>query len=379
MIDTLKLSLNETLIRDSAKIKVVPGTIDFDTGMVQESDLFITESGQIIKGKKAFLNTDLYNLTILPKYSVQDEIKFNNHLLWKSSTTLRYIPLNFNSEPVNLKNNSRIYLQTSLPKIKNYLKKENNYNLNTVHSFDIPMLLKFIYNDLDNNGINADFDGSEISRLDTFNNIQTENNFNQYATVFNELNFSRKRNLNFGGETFLYYNKSTELCIYNKSKALEKMNIKIPENQMRFENRFLNKKAYFNRFKTSHIKSLLHYDEFKKEMVVLGNEIFDRKKIEQNIINEDSLRQILLNLKSTNRFWIRDFFYNEGINFVLSKVDKDVLLKILRDLLLKDKFYKIRRELNSRKFSNTIFQNNITINLFDEMKNKYFENLRKVA
>ena len=379
MIDTLKLSLNETRINDNAKLSISPGSIEFDSGLCSDKDLFVTETGQLIKGSKAYLNTELYNLTILPKFTVTDDIKFNNHLLYQSSHTLKYHPLNFNSSPVNLKNNSRIYLQTSLPKIKNHIRGENNYNLNPVHSEEIPGLLKFIFDDLDSKGIMTDFEGSEISRLDTFINIQTENNYSDYTRVFNELSFSRKRNINFGGETFLFHNKSTELCVYPKTKELELHNVKAEKNLMRFENRFLNKKSYFNRFKTSHTKSLLNYPEYKKEMYILGNEIFDRKKLEVNIINENTLGDLLLNLKSTNRFWLRDFFYNEGLNYVLARVEKDTLLKYLRELLVKSQYYKIKKEIEARNFSNSIFQNKITIDLFEELKEKYFNNLKLVA
>ena len=277
-----------------------------------------------------------------------------------------------------------------------------------------------MYDDLSSKGIVTDFDGSEISRMDIFNNVKTENKYLDYTQVFNQLNFSRKRNLNFGGETFLYYNKSSELCIYDKTEELKKKDIKIEDHTMRFENRYLTKKSFFNKFKVSSSQSLINFPEYKKELINIGNDIFDKKKLknimnEENylkksfvellfdqmedselkiflknfkeeifginptIINENNLRMTLLQFKENRRFWIRDFFYQEGMNSVLNNVDKKTLLIILKDLMTKDKFYRFRREIDSFNFSKSIFNNIKTINLFDELKEKYFENLNKVA
>ncbi len=374
MIDTLRISLNETHITDSADLTVIPGSVEFSTGLQSESELFVTDSGKIITGKKAYLNTDLYNLTILPKHTVSSDFELNRAIKYINNRT-GFTDHLIIKENVNFRSNSRIYLQTSLPKVNNYIKGSGDYNLNPVAATEIPGLIKFIYKDLTARGITTDFDGSEISRLDIFNNIQTDLSYNEYSPIFNQLEFSRKRNINFGGETFLYYNKSGELCVYDKTKEMELKNVKAPDNIMRFEYRNLNKRSYFNRYKTSSLQSILNYPEMKKELINLGNMIFDKKKFELNKLDPNSIRLILLQKKALSRFWLRDFFYNEGINFVLENIDKNILLDILKDLLTKDKFYKIKREINGRRFSNSILNNTRRLDLFNEIKEKYFTNL----
>ena len=139
MIDTLKLSLNETNIENSANLTVVPGSIEFNTGLIQESDLFVTKTGEIIRGKKAFLNTDLYNLTILPKYSAEQ-----NEKLIQYEIKYKYGSGEYFADRIKKENfNSRIYLQTSLPKIQNYIDQKNDYNLTPVKPEQIPGIIKF--------------------------------------------------------------------------------------------------------------------------------------------------------------------------------------------------------------------------------------------
>ena len=377
MIDTLRLSLNETLIKDNAELNIIQGDIEMSSGLNMEHDLFVTESGEIIRGKKAYLNTDLYNLTILSKQDA--DFKFEDEKKYKFQTKYGFYRFKHIPAKINNRTNAKIFLQTSLPKINNYLKGENNYNLNAVTPEEIPGIIKFLYDDLSSKGIVTDFDGSEISRMDIFNNVKTENKYLDYTQVFNQLNFSRKRNLNFGGETFLYYNKSSELCIYDKTEELKKKDIKIEDHTMRFENRYLTKKSFFNKFKVSSSQSLINFPEYKKELINIGNEIFDKKKIEVNMIDENNLRMMLMQFKENRRFWIRDFFYHEGMISVLNNVDKNILLLILKDLMKKDLFCRFKKEIDSFNFSKSIFNNIKTINLFDELKEKYFENLNKVA
>ena len=381
MVDTLKISLNETQILDSADLTVIPGQIEMNSGLQSESDLFVTTQGDIIRGTKAYLNTELYNLTILPKHTVSSDYEINKTVKYiYNNGFLEGMINNFRvRNRINFRSNSRIYLQTSLPKVSNYLKGENEYNLNPINENEVKKVIRFIYEDLKLRGITTDFDGSEISRLDIFNNIKTDFDYKNYSPIFQQLEFSRKRNLNFGGETFLYYNKSGELCIYDKTGEMKIKGLEIPPRIMRFENRNLNKRSYFNKYKTSSLQSILNYPEFKKELINLGNDIFDKKKFEINKIDLDNVRLLLLQLKDNNRFWLRDFFYYEGLHSVLEKIDKSDLLEILKDLLTKDKFYKIKRELNSFGFSKSILSDTKRLDLFNELKEKYFENLIKAA
>ena len=192
--------------------------------------------------------------------------------------------------------------------------------------------------------------------------------------------------MNFGGETFLYFNKSNELCIYDKTEESKRKNILIPPRIMRYENRIMNRKSLLNKFKHTiaannvlSVQNLMRFDVFKTEMINLGNQIFDKKKIDVELIDENNFRMMLLQIKETNRFWLRDFFYREGMNTVLNNVDKNILLPVLKDLLIKSQYYKIKKEIENFSFSQSIFNKIETANLFDEMKNKYFENLKKVA
>ena len=92
MIDTLRLSLNETLIKDNAELNIIQGDIEMSSGLNMEHDLFVTESGEIIRGKKAYLNNDLYNLTIFPNKMQILNLKMKKNISFKRN--MDFIDLN---------------------------------------------------------------------------------------------------------------------------------------------------------------------------------------------------------------------------------------------------------------------------------------------
>lgn len=367
MVDTLKISLDETKISNSANLFVKQGDIEYSTGLISESDLFVTNEGEVIRGSRAYLNNEFYNITILPKLTVKSDYDLNKRIGYTTKFNISNLFIN---EKVNFRSNSRIYLQTSLPKINAAINSDNSYNLKPVDPESIPAIIKFINNDLNNNGINTNFDTSEISRVDLFNNIETTYNYKEYSQVFSNLDFSRKRNLNFGGETFLYYNKSSELCIYDKTKELSLKNIAAPDNTIRFEDRFLNKKSYFNKFKTKSLQSILNYSEYKKELIEIGNSIFKNDYVIPKIDRESLIK--LFEVNQFNKKWFNAFIKNLGILYLLNYFDKNEFLEIIKDYVSKATFYRFRSEINKINFSDKILSNSKLNNLYSELKEKYF-------
>ena len=388
MIDTIRVNLADTKIKDSANIQIQPGFIDLDSGLQPESELFVTESKKIIKGKKAFINNEFFNLTILPKTSVFSEQTKNKKVDYYQKIYGRAKDGSIESDKKQLnytvnqdfEYNSRIFLQTSLPKINSYLTSNNTYNLDSLNDKEILNSLQFVNNKLQDFGIMTNLDDSNLSRLDLFNNIKTNMVFSEYNRVFSQLDLSRKRLQEFAGETFLFGNRCSQMIIYDKSNELaEKHNITLKDHWTRFENRHLNKRKIFNTFKGKDLKLLLNRSLLIEEMETLGKKIFDKKKINVELINENELYEQLLIRKETGRYWLRDFFYAEGMTSVLSRVPKSILLKVLQDLMTKDKFYRIKKEINNFNFNLSVFSDSKLCNLFDEIKNKYFENLKKAA
>ena len=394
MIDTIRFNLAETRINDNAAIILQPGDIDFNSNLQPENDLFITDSGKRIRGKKAFINNEFFNLTILPKLEVDSEQKKEKKVEYLQKIYGRSRDGSIELEKKELhyikdnsyNYNSKIFLQTSLPKINNYLTGSNNYNLKSLSNDEILSSLKFVFSELYKLGVKTDLEYAIINRMDLFNNVLTDLEFKEYKMILGSLELSRKKLTEFSGETFLYGNKSHQFTIYDKTnEMLLKHKIDLLLNVMRFENRFMNKKKIFNTFKHfvpnamgngMNIKLLLERDLLKDEMYKIGSKIFDRKKLEIELISQDELYEKLEMLKGNNRYWLKNFFYNEGLTSVLNRIPKTILLNVLRDLLTKDKFYKIKREISLWNFNMSIFSDSKMINLFDELKEKYFNNLK---
>ena len=388
MIDTIRVNLADTIIKDSAKIQVQPGFIDLDSGLQPESDLFVTESKKTIRGKKAFINDEFFNLTILPKQTVYSEQTKHKKVDYLKKIYGRAADGSIEVDQKQLlfkvnndfDYNSRIFLQTSLPKINSYLEGNNTYNLETLNNNQILSSLSFINKRLQDFGIVTNLDDSNLSRLDLFNNINTSLAFSEYKGVFSQLSLSRKRLQEFAGETFLFGNKSSQMIIYDKTNELFlKHNVTVPEKWTRFENRHLNKKKIFNTFKGKELKLILNQELFRDEMTKLGYKIFNKKKIEIDLVSQSELYEKLLMKKNTGRYWLRNFFYNEGLNSVLARIPKTILLNVLQELMTRDKFYRIKREINNFSFNLSVFSDAKMTNLYDEIRNKYFSNLEKAA
>lgn len=377
MIDTIRLNLADTIITDNSDILIQPGEIDFKTGLQSENDLFITNTGTRVRGRRAFINNDFFNLTIYPKQEVFSEqiknkqVEYIDRQSW--SPEHKYLKYTLNK---TFDYNSKIFLQTSLPKINSYLKGTDTYNLNSLNEDDIKLTIRFLSNTLKDYGILTDFDESNLSRIDLFNNVNTVLPFQDYGDIFKHLNLSKKNLAEFAGETFLFKNKSSQFIIYDKSKELLiKHKINLPGNYTRFENRFLNKRKILNSFGGNHIRNLLQTDLLKNEMIKAGNNIFNFKKIELEIVDENYLYGHLNSLKENNRYWLNKFFYSEGLYNILTRIPKSQLLYVLKDLLSRDKYNRVKKQINNFNFNMSVFSNSKLSNLYDEIKNKYFSNL----
>ena len=75
MIDTIKLNLEDCEINSKAQIVIEPSPYIHDSQQrFINYDLFLDNStGEIVQGKKAYLNTDKFNITIKPKYKLETD------------------------------------------------------------------------------------------------------------------------------------------------------------------------------------------------------------------------------------------------------------------------------------------------------------------
>lgn len=205
MLDTVNLWLPDIRYSSKANLTVQPSVINLQTGQKgRECELLPG-----VMGAKAYLNTDKFNFQIAAVGREGD-----------------YFPLS--------------HVHFSIPKVYSG-SDENVMPCDESQTFEA---ICNIQSDLASQGIKADLlETAEISRLDTFVNVETSEPFESYDGVFRLLK-ARQANRRDYGSTYLVHNKSQEYCIYDKVQELQNRNFNtegLPE-LARFEHRLLKKR-----------------------------------------------------------------------------------------------------------------------------------------
>jgi hypothetical protein len=205
VLDTLNLWLPDVHYFSKANLTVQPSAINLQTGeKARECELLPG-----VKGSKAYLNTDKYNFQIITVGREGD-----------------YYPLS--------------HVHFSVPKVYSG-NAENVWPCDEGQTLDA---ICQVQEGLANQGVKADLlDTAEISRFDTFVNVQTSEPFQAYDGVFQLLK-ARQANQRDYGSTYLVHNKSQEFCVYDKVQELQNRHLNtggLPE-LVRFEHRLLKKR-----------------------------------------------------------------------------------------------------------------------------------------
>jgi len=259
-LDTVRLHITDYEIAGDTTLQVQPSTYYAGTGeVVSEFPLFRTQTGREFRGAKAYLNTDRLNLTIQP---------FTRSELGTTCS-----------------------VQFSVPK--------NHYGNNyySVGEEGSQAVFSLIEKELRQNGIHTNIMQADLSRVDTFKNVQTEEPFSSYYSLFALLKARRAIQRGYG-TTFLVHNTQQEFCVYDKNEEMRNRNIditKFPAQTMRFEHRLMNKRKIQSVYGFSSVSSLFsggyavlksqQAKEWKKslfshtveEVMVLGSRVLEEE------------------------------------------------------------------------------------------------------
>jgi len=205
MLDTVKVFIPEYDIAEDSSLVIQPAKYSAGTGEVlNEFELFHTTSGKVFHGSRAFLNTEKFNLDLKP-------FSFSSY-------------------------GTACFLHFSVPKV-HY--GENYYS---VGEQGTEAVFNQVEKELRENGFYCNLQEAQLSRIDTFKNIQPLEPFETYFALFNLLNASRRIKRSFG-TTYMVTNTQQEFCVYDKLKEMElhKLDTSGFPETMRFEHRLLNK------------------------------------------------------------------------------------------------------------------------------------------
>jgi len=298
MLDTLKVYTDDFVIRDDAEIVIMPSVINYKTGETDNKKLFQRSSGQWVKGSKAFLNADNFNLTIKPN---------------------------------NLTDSSYIWVSLSVPK---FLTGDNFYPLDDNDAKGLPSGLE---TELKNRGIGLNADNLKISRLDTFQNVYASETFNDYIPVFQLLRAKRQNRRDYGS-TFLWENSYRELCIYDKLTEVQNRGYQVegyPKNTIRFEYRLLKSKSVNNALKFKTVNKLFgNLDSVRKVYQdAMRYHLFDLETSEVKQLVSSELRTVVKHyLENGGRYWLSNMLKDYGAYSIARLSSVDMFGSIVEEL-----------------------------------------------
>lgn len=293
MLDTLKIHTKEFTVKDRARVSVQPGILDYETGEQREYPLFKDDLGRDVYGSKAYVNTEIYNLTIQPMGAGVE-----------------------------------LFLQTSLPKTI----KDDNYtpltNSETVQAIGL------IGKDLKSRGVGLNLDACELSRVDLFKNVIGDNNFLSYSPLFALLQ-SKRQNKRDYGTTFTWSNTQREICAYDKLTEMQSRGVKVggyPQNTIRFEYRLKNSRVCERELGFSTVKKLVNnLDNLqKKYRDALSKSIFSLRVDDVNILASQDLQYSMQFYASEyGDTWLSRFLRDSGAYHLASLAGDEVVKVVL--------------------------------------------------
>lgn len=297
MIDTLKLMLNEYEITDDSEIRVQPASYELGTGSKVEYPLFQTPSHGSHYGSKAYLNAENWNLTLKPLPGGRA---------------------------------TGAFLQLSVP--KNYY----GSNFYSVGEQGTQAVLSKVEGELKEKGVHTPLIEADMSRVDTFKNIEPEEPFSSYYTLFSLLKARRAIQRGYG-TTFLLSNSQQEFCVYDKLAEMRERQLEtgnLPPT-MRFEHRLLNKQKVQNVYGLSKVEDIFRggYQVIREKQVESWkNSLFNFTAEEVVLLGSRQLEQEMRVFKE--KFpsnWFSKFLKAYGAYYLASHAGKEVIIEALQN------------------------------------------------
>lgn len=234
-LDTVHLHLTDYSIAEGNSLTVQPSPYMASTGeKVSEFHLFTDNTGREQRGARAYLNVpDKFQLTLQPFTRSQAGVN--------------------------------CFVQFSVPRVH----YGNNYY--SVGEEGSQAVFNSIEKELWQSGIHTDIETADLCRVDTFKNIEPEEEFSAYAPLFGLLKMRRGADRAYP-EGFLLKNTQQQFCVYDKIAEMQKRKVDVshfPAETMRFEHRCMNKSKVQAVYGFTSVKDLFSggYEAVKKQQV----------------------------------------------------------------------------------------------------------------
>jgi hypothetical protein len=315
MIDTLKLKLQDYVIDKSVKLILEPSPIEYETQKELNSHILYRDAIHTISGKKAYINTSLYNIDLQQSK---------------------------NGSPA-------LYLQTSIPKVIN----GKNYSPTALN--ELQTAFKKIEKDLKGIGIITNIYDAKLSRIDLFKNVPTKEPFASYRPVFETLSMNRMSKRDYG-TAFLFYNTYAEMNIYDKLVEMQKRNESIDglPNTARTELRLLKARKIQNSLDMITPSDLQKGFEYLPEFYnsYLATNIFKYGDIKENenVLSSDCIDNLLNESMKDGRLSISKLMKLSGMTVIMPN-ERRILDAVSKRAENKMQITRIKRQIERLKQS----------------------------
>ena len=342
-IDTIKLLVSSYEVTRESSLQVQPATYRVATGEeepVSEFPLFQDTGGRVYRGSKAYLNNEKWNLTISPF--------------------------------TKARNGTCCFVSFSIPKVHS-----GNCNFYSVGKEGSRAVIQLVEQELSEAGFKTSLERADISRVDTFKNIETIEPFSSYYSLFSLL--KARRGIQRGyGTTFLLHNSQQEFCVYDKLTEMESRGLDtshFPAQTMRFEHRLLNKAKVENVYNFTKVSDLFTggYEVMKAQQTEAWRRSMFSYSVEDIVLLGS--RQLEQELRIYQERYSRNYFehylkdygayslaINAGVEVVskaLKSLEQDRMKVWRAEKLLTDckrSIELMRQEPESRKTMATLYQ-----------------------
>ncbi len=234
-LDTIHLQLADFTVSEENSLTVQPAPYLAETGdRLFDRHLFTDTAGREHTGTKAYLNVPgMFQLSMLPFQKAETGVN--------------------------------CFLQFSVPKV------HYGNNFYSVGEEGSQAVFTSIEKELWENGIHTELKSAEMCRVDTFKNIEPEEEFSAYAPVFGLLKMRRGVDRVYP-ESFLLKNTQQQFCVYDKIAEMKSRKVEVshfPAQAMRFEHRCMSKEKVKTVFGFASVKDLFSggYETVKKQQV----------------------------------------------------------------------------------------------------------------
>ena len=299
-LDTVHLHLTDYSIAEGNSLIIQPSPYMASTGeKVSDFHLFRDDTGREHTGARAYFNPpDRFQLTLQPFTRTKAGVN--------------------------------CFVQFSVPKV------HYGNNFYSVGEEGSQAVFKSIEKELWQAGIHTDIETADLCRVDTFKNIEPEEEFSAYAPLFGLLKMRRGADTAYP-EGFLLKNTQQQFCVYDKIAEMQKRKVDIshfPAQTMRFEHRCMNKdkvQAIFG-FTSVHDLFAGGYQAVKKQQVNQWKNNLFEKPVEEIIIERAKTLEAEMKYYKEHypHSWFDRFMRGYGARYLVENTGIEVIKHALQ-------------------------------------------------